>query len=212
MRFALPKGRLLVGVTDLLSRAGLTFRFESDRDYSGEGSLPGVSGKLIKARAVPQMVALGNFEVGFCGLDLVRESDYEQVVPLLDLGLNGVLIVVAVPRARADILQTPPRRPLLIATEYERLADAWALKHGLAHITIQTHGSTEAYVPEDADIIVECVETGRTLEANDLVAVEELFPSTTHLVANRTALQDPQTGAEIRAWVDKLQSHCRGRF
>ena len=209
MRFALPKGRLLTGVTELLARAGLTFHFESDRDYSGEGSLPGMSGKLIKARAVPQMVALGNFELGFCGLDLVKESDYEQVVPLLDLGLNGVLIVVAVPQDRADILENPPRRPLLIATEYERLADAWALKHGLAHITIQTHGSTEAYVPEDADIIVECVETGRTLEANGLVAVEELFPSTTHLVANRTALQDTQQGAEIRRWVDKLRPLVR---
>ncbi len=206
MRFALPKGRLLSGVTDLLEKTGLTFHFDNDRDYSGEGSVAGTSGKLIKARAVPQMVALGNFEVGFCGIDLVRDSGYEQVVPLLDLGLNGVIIVVAVPRARADILENPPRRPLLIATEYERLADAWAFEHGLAHITIQTHGSTEAYVPEDADIIVECVETGRTLEANDLVAVEELFPSTTHMVANRMALEDVQKGEQIRALVEQLWS------
>ena len=205
MRFALPKGRLLAGVTELLARAGLTFAFDNDRDYSGVGSVEGTSGKLIKARAVPQMVALGNFEVGFCGIDLVRESDYEQVQPLLDLQLNAVTIVVAVPRARAGILANPPRRPLLIATEYERLADAWAFKQGLAHITIQTHGSTEAYVPEDADIIVECVETGRTLEANGLVVVEQLFRSTTHLVANRMALADPHTGAEIRHWVQQLR-------
>jgi ATP phosphoribosyltransferase len=205
MRFALPKGRPLKGVLDLLERGGITFRFAGDRNYTGEGNEPGLQGKQIKARAVPQMVALGNFEVGFCGLDLLSDSGYDQTVPLLDLGLARVEIVVAVARSQQTLLDDPPRRPLLIATEYERIADAWALRRGLAHITIQTHGSTEAYLPEDADIIVDCVETGRTLEANDLCALEHLMVSTTHLVANRHALERPGTGDAIRALVERMR-------
>lgn len=118
------------------------------------------------------------------------ESGYENVVPVLDLGLNRIELVVAVRRGSEDILHNPPKRPILIATEYEHIADHWAQKQNLAHITIQTYGSTEAYAPEDADIVFDCSETGRTIAANNLVVIERLFSSTTHLVANRQAMED----------------------
>lgn len=206
MRLALPKGRLWENVGRLLANVGITFRFECDRDYSAPASEPGLSGKLIKARAVPQMVALGNFEAGFCGLDLVMERDYDQVVPVLDLGLNRVELVVAVARGQEGLLACPPRRPLLLATEYERLADRWANRHGLAHITVQTWGSTEAYLPEDADVVFDCVETGRTMAANHLVVVDRIMASTTWLVANRDALCHLASGAAIRSLAARLQA------
>jgi ATP phosphoribosyltransferase len=201
MRLALPKGRLLDGVLSRLAAAGLRFTFASDRDYSPAASDLAVRAKLIKPRAIPQLVALGNFDAGFCGLDLVREGGYDDCLPLLDLGLNRVEIVVAVPRGNESILRDPPRRPVLIATEYERMADEWALRHGLAHITIQTWGSTEAFAPEDADIVFDCMETGRTLAANGLVVIERLMTSATHLVAHRRAAESP----EVRALAEKLR-------
>ncbi len=205
VRVALPKGRLLAGVLAALARTGLDFTRANDRDYRPRCSDPAFEAKLLKPRSIPQVVALDRFAVGFCGLDLVRESGYEQVEPLLDLGLNAVEIVVAVPADRRDLLTAPPRRPLLLATEYESLAAHWALGRGLAHITVQTHGSTEAYAPEDADIVIDCVETGRTLEANGLVVVERLFRSTTHLVAGRAALdREP-----VRRRVDELVERLR---
>lgn len=204
LRLALPKGRLLEGVRARLVSAGVTLGFASDRDYRPSTSDPDLTAKLVKARAVPQLVALDRFGAGFCGLDLVREADYEQVVPVLDLGLNPVELVVAVPADRAGLLDDPPRRPLLIASEYERLADRWALARNLAHITLQTWGSTEAYAPEDADVVFDCVETGRTLAANGLVVIERLFASTTHLVASRAALEDPARRPALDALVARL--------
>lgn len=171
-------------------RGGLTFRYVSDRDYSPRCNDPRIAAKLIKPRATPQMVALGNFDVGFCGLDILLDAAYDDAIPVFDLGLNPVKIVVAVPKGKEYVLTNPPKRPLLIATEYERIADNWAMARGLAHITIQTHGSTEAYAPEDADIVFDCRETGLTLDANNLVVIEELLNSTTHLIANRRALND----------------------
>ena len=202
LRLALPKGRLQDGVLSLLAEAGVTFAFQSDRDYRPVVSDPRLAAKLVKVRAVPQLVALGNFELGFCGLDLVREADYEQVVPLLDLGLSPVELVVAVRAGDEDIVTHPPKRPLLIASEYVQLADRWALERNLAHITIQSWGSTEAYAPEDADIVFDCSETGTTLAANGLVVLERLMHSSTHLVAHGPALDVP----EVRALIDELSA------
>jgi ATP phosphoribosyltransferase len=199
MRLGLPKGRLLEGVLGRLERAGVTFHFDSDRHYKPASNEPAISAKLFKARAIPQLLALGNIDLGFTGLDLVAEAGYEQIVDLLDLGLNRVELVVAVARAERDLLESPPRRPVVIATEYEQLAARWAMEHRLAHIAIQTHGSTEAYLPEDADIIFDCTETGATLAANDLVIIDRLMVSTTHLFANRRALESNPAVEELAA-------------
>ena len=204
MRIGLPKGRLYAGVAAALEGIGWTFQYSSDRDYRPRCSQAGVEAKLFKARAIPQLLALGNIQAGFCGLDLVSEADYEGLVELVDLGLNRVELVVAVAEHQADLLENPPKRPLLIATEYEGLADRWALKRGLAHITLMTHGATEAYLPEDADIVFDCRETGATLLANKLVVIDRLFASTTRLFTSQAALDDPDSGPAVQALADRL--------
>ena len=204
MRLVLPKGRLLQGVIDTLKKVDIHFEFV-DRNYSPTCSKPDVQAKLLKVRAIPQLVALQNFDIGFCGLDLVHEADYEEVVPLVDLGLNKVEIVVAVPEAHKDIVKNPPQRPLLIATEYEHLADRWALANNLAHITIQTYGSTEGYAPEDADIVFDCRETGTTLRANKLIVIEKLMDSSTWLVANKFSLEDERRRLAIETLAKELR-------
>lgn len=208
MRIALPKGRLLDGVLKLLAAAGMVFRFRDDRDYRPTTTTPNVEAKLLKVRAIPQMVALGNFDVGFCGLDLIREAGYEQVEPILDLGLNCVTLVVAVPHDKRHLMDELPPRPLLIATEYENIADRWATDRNLAHVTIQTWGSTEAYAPDDADIVFDCIETGRTMAANNLVVIDRIMASSTHLVANYAALNSTETGPAITALRASLAEVC----
>ncbi|MBI5153488.1 MAG: ATP phosphoribosyltransferase [Parcubacteria group bacterium] len=203
MRIAIPKGRLYDSIMDVLEKSGLFVQTMSSRSYALEMKDSGLSGRIVKVRAIPQLIALGNFDVGFCGLDLVKEADYENVVSLLDLGLNPVELVVAVHASQTDILKNPPKRPLLIATEYENIAHAWALAHNLAHITIQTYGSTEGYAPQDADIVFDCSETGTTLEANGLVVVERLMKSTTYLVANNDSLRARHQ--EIIDFVERLK-------
>jgi ATP phosphoribosyltransferase len=203
MRIALPKGRLFADVERLLRKAGMPLRFDGDRDYSPETGREDITAKMIKPRAIPQLIALGRFDAGFCGLDLVREADYDEVTTITDLGFNRVQIVVAVPVGSEDIVRKPPKRPLVIATEYERMADRWALKKNLAHITVQTWGSTEAYAPDDADIVFDCRETGATMAANGLAVIEELMESTTYLVANRAKLED-------RAFVKEIMRFAHG--
>ena len=186
----LPKGRLLVGVSEFLKQAGVTFAAASDRCYQLTPNDPTVAeAMIVKARAVPQLVALGEFDLGFCGLDLVRDSEYrDDLLTVLDLGLNPVRIIVAAHVSQADLLTNRPHRPVRIASEYARLTAEWAMDRRLPHVPYMTHGSTEGFAPLHADLILDCVETGDTLRANGLVILEELFRSTTHAVVNRKSV------------------------
>jgi ATP phosphoribosyltransferase len=204
MKLALPKGRLFEGVIAWLADRGVTFDFKNDRDYSPQCSDPATRPRVRKVRAIPQLLSYGIFDAGFCGLDLLEEgSCYKEVWPVLDLGLNPVKLVVAIHESQAGILEAPPPRPLVIASEYENIAHQWAWKRGLAHILVNTYGSTEGYAPEDADIVFDCVETGATMEANGLVVVETVMDSSTWLVANKEALHG--ASSVVRDWIDRLR-------
>lgn len=189
MRVAVPKGRLAAGVmlwfdTEPARQVFGEISFPNERSYRGVSSRPDVQVSLIKPRAIPQLLSLGFFDVGFCGLDLLVEAAYHQVLSLIDLNLNQVQLRVGVPLEKRGILENPPARPLIIATEYPGMAEQWAFEKGLACIVVQTFGGTEAYVPDIADIVIDCVETGATLEANGLVPVDLLMKSSTYLIAS----------------------------
>lgn len=206
LRLLLPKGRLFSQVTDILSRTGLTFHFAHERDYKpGVRSDAGTySARVVKPRAIPQLLALEQFDIGFVGCDIVHEADYDSVEILLNLCLNTVELVVAVARGQEDLLLHPPKRPLVIATEYESLAHRWAMQRGLAHICVQTYGSTEGYAPDIADIVFDCCETGKTIEANGLVIIDRLMKSSTCLVGNTSQMSHSKRIA-VQTLIDQLK-------
>lgn len=167
-RIALPSGRLLPSLIDEL---GLTFVDPDARDYTYNRG--GVQYKVLHPRTIPKLVTMGRFDRGYTGLDLVRESTYENRLDVSDrLGLKEVQIVVA-------STDSPTNTPEIIATEYVNIARRWAFDNVGNFIVVHSHGHTEALVPEDADRVIECVETGRTLEANGLEIDEVLFKSET---------------------------------
>ncbi len=184
IKIAVPKGRLQQSATKALAPWGVELPVDP-RGYRMR-TRPGVSAQLVKARAIPQLVALGCFDVGFCGTDLVLEAGADECIPLVDLAVDQVRIVVGA--TQKDILEKPPARPLVIATEYPNLAAKWALEKGLANIILPTWGSTEGYAPGIADLVVDCASTGDTLRANGLTEIDFLARSSTHMVVNRIAL------------------------
>jgi ATP phosphoribosyltransferase len=71
---------------------------------------------------------------------------------------------------------------------------------------VRTYGATEVFPPEDADMIVDNVSTGRTLEANRLIIIDEILASTTLFFANNAALEQPDKLALIEELQLLLQS------
>lgn len=189
LRLALPKGRMQDGVFQLLAEAGVRVT-SGARSYRPTLSLEGVEAKILKPQSIVEMLHAGSRDLGFAGADWVAELD-GTCVEILDTGLDPVRLVAAAP---IDVLEYGrlPGRPIVVASEYERLARAWIARRDLDAAFVRSYGATEVFPPEDADCIVDNTASGATLLANRLEVVDVLLTSSTRLYASRAALDDPR--------------------
>lgn len=194
IKLAVPTGRLQHTAISLLAEAGLVIE-PTPNDYRPVASNPRFEVKLLKAANIPKLIEYGAHDIGFSGLDWVQETAAEVLV-VLDTGLLPVRIVSAVPIG-CDPFQTPPGRPLVVASEYERLTSQYMNSRGVEWRYVRTYGTTEVFPPEDADIIVDNVVTGRTLRANALKILDEILISSTLFISHPRVLTDPGRGEAI---------------
>jgi len=66
-------------------------------------------------------------------------------------------------------------------------------------------GATEAFLPEDADLLIENTETGSTIARHNLKIIDTLFESTGRLIGNKNSLSNPAKKARIKSLVDILK-------
>jgi len=198
VRFAIPKGRMEEGVRRLLGDAGIGVS-SSARGYRPVLSIAGFQTKLLKPRAIVEMLAAGARDLGFAGADWVAETGAD-LVELLDTGLDPVRLVAAAP---ASMLEggALPDQPLVVASEYERLTKGWVERAGLDARFLRSHGATEVLPPEDADCVVDNTATGSTLAANGLTIIDELMTSSTRLYASPATMESPAKRASIERFV-----------
>ncbi|MEQ9094722.1 MAG: ATP phosphoribosyltransferase [Phycisphaerales bacterium] len=195
IKFAIPKGRMFEGVRRLLADGGIDIR-STERGYRPSVPLPGFGVKLLKPRAIVEMLDAGARDLGFAGADWVRETGAD-LVEVVDTGLDRVRLVAAAP---AGLLEDGrlPDRSLVVASEYERIARAWIKERGLDATLLRSYGATEVLPPEDADCIIDNTATGATLAANGLVIIDELMTSSTRLYASRAAMEDPRKREQVQ--------------
>jgi ATP phosphoribosyltransferase len=180
---ALSKGKLLPGSAHLFRKAGLPFPEDEGRRLVVE--MDGLRFLFVKDMDVPTYVEYGVADCGVAGKDVLLESGGDVYEPL-DLGFGRCRLVVARRRAEpADLLSQSTVR---VATKYPRVAARHFLERGLSVEVVKLQGSVEIAPGLGlADCIVDVVETGRTLEANGLLAVEEVAASSARLVVNRAS-------------------------
>lgn len=198
LRLVIPAGRLLDSVATLLADAGLKVSING-KDYRPVVSDVRFVVKLLKAANIPKLVEYGAHDIGFSGLDWVRETNAD-VTTVLDTGLLPVRIVAAASRG-LDPFAARRDSPLIVASEYEALTRSYMDSRNTPFRYVRTYGATEVFPPEDADMIVDNVSTGRTLEANRLIIIDEILASTTLFFANNAALEQP----DKRALIEELQ-------
>jgi ATP phosphoribosyltransferase len=188
LRLAIPKGHMYDGVTDLLTDAGIRIT-HTVRSYRPLINIPDCEVKILRPQNIVKMLHAGSRELGFAGADWVAELE-NGLVELLDTGLDPVRIVAAAPVSLLEDGKLPDR-PIVVASEYERLTRKWIEAHGLEATFVRSYGATEVFPPEDADLIVDNTATGSTLQANDLEIIDELMTSSTRLYAHPRALERP---------------------
>lgn len=207
LTIALPKGRTITPVTKLFAAAGMTgdgtdlatALDESSRALVRHGLFDGklVHLLLLKPDDVPTYVEYGTADLGVCGRDVLVERDIDAYHPV-DLGIGKCRLVVAGRVGPAPSLARMPR----VATKYPRIAAKHFAARGVQVEIVNVQSSVElAPLTGLADLIVDLVETGKTLAENGLEVKEEILPVSTLLVANRASykLRSDVAGALVRA-------------
>lgn len=204
LNIALPKGRLGEKAYALFADSGYACPdvMGSSRRLLFENEAAGVCYFWVKPSDVPIYVERGAADLGIAGKDILAE--YEPAVyELMDLGIGRCRMAVAGPRSFYD----DGRRALKVATKFPNIASAFYEQKGREIDIIKLNGSIElAPLLGLSDVIVDIVETGKTLRENDLAVLETVLPVSARLIANKSAYQF-KTGA-----IDRLTREMKGRI
>lgn len=183
LTIAMAKGRTATKAMKLLEQAGIYF-----------SSLQNESRKLVivddarqvrlifvKAVDVPTYVEKGAADVGIIGKDVLLE-DPKDVYEMLDLRISRCKLVVA------GFPGEYPSSQLTVASKYPHVAKTFFADKGIRTEVITLNGSVElAPLIGMTDVIVDIVETGKTLEENGLVVLEEIADSSARLIVNKAS-------------------------
>ena len=187
LNIALPKGRLGEKVYAMFERAGFDCPAirEENRKLYFENEALGLRYFWVKPSDVAIYVARGAADIGVAGKDILLEYE-PDVYELLDLGLGRCRMAVAGPRDFYD----SGLRSLKVATKFPNIATAYYERLGREIDIISLNGSIElAPLLGLSDVIVDIVETGKTLRENDLTVLEEVLPISARMIANKAAYQ-----------------------
>ena len=199
LRFGLPKGSLQDATIEKLAKAGFNIQVSS-RSYVPYVDDEEMEIRLILAQEISRYVELGVLDAGITGYDWIYEngSDVVEVAELLyaKVGMKPVRWVVAVPND-SPIKTVQDLNGKRIATEAVGLTKRYLAKHKITADVEFSWGATEVKAPELVDAIVELTETGSSLRANNLRIMDVVLESTTRLIVNKKAWQDPAKKAKV---------------
>ncbi|MGE3538995.1 MAG: ATP phosphoribosyltransferase [Candidatus Tectimicrobiota bacterium] len=189
LTIALPKGRVLEGALTLLKKVGLDCQeLDVSRKLILELPERQVRFLLLRNSDVPTYVEYGAADIGIVGKDVLLEQQKDIYEPL-DLQFGLCRLVVAQPKHRRraeNALHWSSN--IKVATKFPRLTEEHFNRKGIQVEIIYLGGSVElAPLVGLSDLVVDLVQTGRTLQENGLVEVEEILRSTARLVVNRAS-------------------------
>lgn len=207
LKLVLPKGRINTKVLQLLADCGIEL-IGDDRNYRPIAHGFDLEVKLLKSQNIPSLVEMGQHDIGFAGLDWIKERQCNVEI-LKDLGYDPVKIVACIPEDW-DWLEMQ-KRPLIVASEYKKISEDYLDKLGVDYQLLRSYGATEVFPPEDADMIIDNTSTGTTIRANRLKIVDTVMESTTQFIANNKVLTDPGKRQDIEDLLTLMQSVINGR-
>ncbi len=180
LTLALPKGRLFEEVKKQFSLKGMGFSFDNRKlvahDASGLLKI-----FLVKNSDLPTYVNHGIAGLGICGSDVLYETGYKFFkLHTFDFGSTSMCIA----GKKGQTLEKRGRK-LTIATKFTRFTRDYYHSKGIPVEIVKLNGSVElAPVLGLTRYIVDLVETGNTLKANNLEIYEKLKDIKVHLIVN----------------------------
>lgn len=189
IKLAMAKGRITEDASDLLT--ALAFDMEEikrSRKLIILNETQTVSLILLKAGDIPRYVLGGAVDIGVVGKDTVLECDLE-VYELLELNFSKCQLCLAGPKGGTPLFQN-----MKIATKYPNMTKRFIKQRGIGAEIIPLSGSIEiAPLIGLSDVIVDLVQTGRTLVENNLEVYEVLLDIAPMLIANKVRYRTKET-------------------
>lgn len=187
---ALPKGKLFDKSVVMLARVGFSADnvTEDSRKLVITNEETKVRFIITKTVDLPTYVEYGAADIGIIGKDVLLEEQ-KNVYELLDLKYGRCCLMLAVPEhLQKNSLQEYAH--LRVATKYPCCAKSFFDKQGIQTEIIKLNGSIElAPMVGLSEMIVDIVETGRTLRENKLIEIAPIYTATARLIANRVSFK-----------------------
>ena len=201
LTIALSKGRILDQTLPLLEKAGISIpkgELES-RKLILDTNIVDIKVIVLRASDVPVFVQHGAADFGIAGKDVLMEHGADGVFELLDLGISKCRLMVA-----AEKNKDLNKSSLKVATKYVKSAKEYFYQQGKQIEVIKLYGAMElAPIVGLSDCIVDLVDTGNTLKANNLVPLELIHEISSRLIVNSAAFNTKH--AEIIDWIQKIE-------
>ncbi len=185
---ALSKGRLAEHAVELFEKCGIKCKnilqptrklvlFDDDKKYRFI---------FVKPSDVPTYVEHGVADIGVCGSDTLNEED-KNIYEMLDLKFGACRLCLA---GKENGLNKPVSKTLIVATKYINTAKKLFQEREINVELIKLNGSVElGPIVGLSDIILDIVESGKTLKENNLHILEEICPVSARLVVNKVSLK-----------------------
>lgn len=187
LTIAVSKGRIYEEALPFLAEAGIipTDDPATCRKLILQTTRPDVQLVIIRATDVPTFVEYGAADLGIAGKDVLLEHGTEGLYEPLDLNIARCRLMTA---AHKDAPAISGR--VRVATKYVKTAQRYFADLGIQAEIIKLYGSMElAPLVGLADCIVDLVDTGNTLRANDLEPRELIMNISSRLVVNKAAMK-----------------------
>ena len=186
---ALAKGRLAECSIAILEQCGLdcTDLKDEGRKLIFYDRTNGYRFLLVKPIDVPTYVEYGVADMGIVGKDTLMEAD-APIYEMLDLGFAKCSLCIAgYPEEKRRAVTVANKR---VATKYPNIARKYFQTIGEPIEIIKLNGSVEiGPLLGLSDVILDVVESGKTLKANGLIVLEKVCDVSARLVVNRVSLK-----------------------
>jgi ATP phosphoribosyltransferase len=187
LTIAVSKGRIYEEALPLLAEAGIvpTDDPKTCRKLILNTTRPDVQLVIIRATDVPTFVEYGAADLGIAGKDVLIEHGADALYEPLDLGIARCRLMTA---TRKDA--PPITGRVRVATKFVKIAQRYFASLGIQAEIIKLYGSMElAPLVGLADCIVDLVDTGNTLKANDMEPRDLIMEISSRLVVNKAAMK-----------------------
>jgi ATP phosphoribosyltransferase len=207
------KGRLKNDVLKIFQKNKLKLSSErGERDLFGYiKKLPNIKVVYLHAREIIERLGDGSLDLGFSGLDLLKESEVniqKKINVVKKYNFGKATLVIAIPDPWIDVqtiadleeiafeFKDKKKKRLRVATKYPNLTREFLFSKGVTQFKlVGSLGATETYpFTGSSEIITDITSTGETLKANNLRVLKdgEILKSEACMMVSKSSFKNKE--------------------